>query len=44
MGQKYLPTVKDLKASQRFQKKQTLPKSPFKKPSDSPSAQKEKKK
>jgi hypothetical protein len=31
MGQKYLPTVKDLKASQRFQQKQNLPKSMFKK-------------
>ena len=33
MGAKYLPTKKDLKASERFYKKQTLPKSPFKKPS-----------
>lgn len=33
MGAKYLPTIKDIKASQRFQQKQNLPKSPFKKPS-----------
>ena len=32
MAQKYIPTIKDLKASQRFQQKQNLPKSTFKKP------------
>ena len=42
MAQKYLPTVKDLKASQRFQKKNTLPKSPFKKPTDTQAAKKSK--
>jgi hypothetical protein len=31
MGAKYVPTIKDLKASQRFQQKQNLPKSTFKK-------------
>jgi len=31
MGQKYVPTIKDIKASQRFQQKQNLPKSTFKK-------------
>ena len=31
MGAKYVPTIKDLKASQRFQQKQNLPKSQFKK-------------
>lgn len=36
MGAKYVPTIKDLKANQRFQQKQTLPKSPFKKPSALP--------
>ncbi len=33
MGAKYLPSKKDLKASERFIKKQYLPKSQFKKPS-----------
>jgi hypothetical protein len=32
MGAKYLPSKKDLKANQRFQNKQYLPKSQFKKP------------
>ncbi len=32
MGAKYLPSKKDLKANLRFQKKQYLPKSQFKKP------------
>lgn len=36
MGAKYLPTKKDLKASQRFQQKQNLPKSLFKKPTAGP--------
>jgi len=31
MAQKYVPTIKDIKASQRFQQKQNLPKSTFKK-------------
>ena len=44
MGAKYLPTKKDLKASQRFQKKDTLPKSPFKKPTGVPSTPKDKQK
>lgn len=44
MGAKYLPTIKDLKASQRFQQKQTLPKSPFKKPDAAPAAPKKKQK
>ena len=32
MGAKYLPTKKDLKFNQRFDKKDLLPKSAFKKP------------
>jgi hypothetical protein len=41
MGAKYLPSKKDLKANQRFQQKQYLPKSQFKKPSpDQPAASK----
>jgi hypothetical protein len=43
MGAKYLPTIKDIKASQRFQQKQNpLPK--FKKSTDVGSAKKAKKK
>ncbi len=42
MGAKYLPTKKDLKANLRFQKKQYLPKSQFKKPGDIPPAPKAK--
>ncbi len=43
MGAKYLPTIKDLKASQRFQQKQH-PLPFFKKPSAAPGAKKDKKK
>jgi hypothetical protein len=32
MGAKYIPSAKDQQAARRFQQKQTLPKSPFKKP------------
>ncbi|MES2695568.1 MAG: hypothetical protein V4773_18980 [Verrucomicrobiota bacterium] len=42
MGAKYLPTVKDQKAGQRFQKKQ-LVESKFIKPSGKPAAKKTKK-
>jgi hypothetical protein len=43
MGAKYLPTIKDIKASQRFQQKQkSLPK--FKKAADATSTNKAKKK
>lgn len=42
MGAKYIPSVKDLKASQRFQQKQLLPKSKFIKPSAKPAAAKPK--
>ena len=44
MGAKYIPSVKDLKAAQRFQQKQTLPKSQFKKPATEVPAAKPKKK
>ena len=41
MGAKYLPTIKDMKASQRFQQKQNpLPK--FKKSGGAPAAKKKK--
>jgi hypothetical protein len=43
MGAKYLPTIKDLKASQRFQQKQN-PMRKFKKAPDGSSAKKGKKK
>ena len=43
MGAKYLPTIKDLKASQRFQQKQK-PLHKFKKQPDGSSAKKGKKK
>ena len=43
MGAKYLPTKKDLKALKRFQKKDTLPKSLFKKPTGTQPAPKGKK-
>jgi hypothetical protein len=43
MGAKYLPTIKDLKASQRFQQKQH-PLPFFKKPSGAPLPKKDKKK
>jgi hypothetical protein len=43
MGAKYLPTIKDLKASQRFQQKQK-PLPQFKKSSGTQSAKKSKKK
>ena len=42
MGAKYLPTHKDLKAGQRFQKKQ-LVQSKFIKPAGTPAAKKPKK-
>jgi hypothetical protein len=42
MGAKYLPSKKDLKANLRFQKKQYLPKSQFKKPELNPPAPKPK--
>lgn len=42
MGAKYLPTKKDLKATQRYQQKQLLPKSAFQKPSALPPAPKAK--
>lgn len=44
MGAKYLPTTKDQKANQRFQQKQNLPKSLFKKPTGDQPAAKGKKK
>ncbi len=43
MGAKYLPTIKDLKASQRFQQKQN-PLRKFKKSSGAPSGKKGEKK
>jgi hypothetical protein len=43
MGAKYLPTIKDLKASQRFQQKQN-PLRKFKKAADGQGAKKRKKK
>jgi hypothetical protein len=43
MGAKYLPTIKDLKASQRFQQKQK-PLPDFKKSADNQPAKKSKKK
>ncbi|MCX6950719.1 MAG: hypothetical protein NTV51_00800 [Verrucomicrobia bacterium] len=43
MGAKYLPTIKDLKASQRFQQKQK-PLHKFKKTPDGAGAKKAKKK
>jgi hypothetical protein len=43
MGAKYLPTIKDLKASQRFQQKQH-PLPFFKKPSGKPATKPAKKK
>jgi hypothetical protein len=43
MGAKYLPTIKDLKASQRFQQKQN-PLRKFKKKSGPQAAKKSKKK
>ncbi len=43
MGAKYLPTIKDLKASQRFHQKQN-PLHKFKKPSGNPPAKKGRKK
>lgn len=42
MGAKYVPTIKDLKAGQRFQQKQ-LVQSKFIKPSGKPAAKKRKK-
>ncbi len=36
MGAKYLPSKKDLKATQRYQQKTLLPKSSFKKPGLTP--------
>ena len=42
MGAKYLPTIKDVKAGQRFQQKQ-LVQSKFIKPAGSPPAKKRKK-
>ena len=44
MGAKYLPNIKDLKASRRFQQKQNLPKSTFKKPTGDQPVKTEKKK
>ncbi len=44
MGQKYVPTIKDIKAGQRFQQKQNLPKSTFKKASVTPPVKQDKKK
>jgi len=38
MGAKYLPSKKDLKATQRYQQKSLLPKSTFRKPSATPPA------
>lgn len=43
MGAKYLPTIKDLKASRRFHQKQN-PLHKFKKPADEPPVKKDKKK
>jgi hypothetical protein len=36
MGAKYLPSIKDQKAAQRFHQKQNLPKSTFKKAAPQP--------
>jgi hypothetical protein len=42
MGQKYLPTIKDLKAARRFQKQQHT-QSKFIKPAGKPAAKKKRK-
>ncbi len=44
MAQKYVPSIKDLKANQRFQQKQNLPKSAFKKASIVQAVKQDKKK
>ncbi len=44
MAQKYVPSIKDLKASQRFQQKQNLPKSTFKKAPVAPPVKQDKQK
>jgi len=44
MAQKYVPSIKDLKANQRFQQKQNLPKSQFKKTPVTPPVTPDKKK
>ena len=43
MGAKYLPTIKDLKASQRFQQKQHVQSKFIKSPSSKPAKQGKKK-
>ena len=44
MAQKYVPSIKDLKANQRFQQKRNLPKSTFKKAPDEKLVKHDKKK